>query len=58
MTAGLSKTDWNFYREPRDVVVVDLPPTRAEAPIPELRNSHPRRIVSVSCCPATLGRHA
>jgi 23S rRNA (uracil1939-C5)-methyltransferase len=51
-------TDWSFYREPWDVVLLDPPRTGAEAPIAELRRSLPRRIVYVSCHPATLARDA
>jgi 23S rRNA (uracil1939-C5)-methyltransferase len=58
VTADLSKTDWSFYREPWDIVVLDPPRTGAEAPIAELKRSDPRRIVYVSCHPATLARDA
>jgi len=58
LTADLFKTDWSFYREPWDIVVLDPPRTGAEVPIAELAHSHPRRIVYVSCHPATLARDA
>ena len=58
VTADLSKTDWSFYREPWDIVVLDPPRTGAEVPIAELARSDPRRIVYVSCHPATLARDA
>jgi 23S rRNA (uracil1939-C5)-methyltransferase len=58
VTADLTQTDWSFYREPWDIVVLDPPRTGAEAPIAELASCHPRRIVYVSCHPATLARDA
>jgi 23S rRNA (uracil1939-C5)-methyltransferase len=58
VTADLAQTDWSFYREPWDVVLLDPPRTGAEVPIAELARSHPRRIVYVSCHPATLARDA
>ncbi|MEO8464846.1 MAG: 23S rRNA (uracil(1939)-C(5))-methyltransferase RlmD [Gammaproteobacteria bacterium] len=58
ITADLSKSDWSFYREAWDIVVLDPPRTGAEVPIAELARSNPRRIVYVSCHPATLARDA
>jgi len=58
ITADLTSADWSFYREPWDVVVLDPPRTGAEAPIAEMGRSRPRRIVYVSCHPATLARDA
>jgi 23S rRNA (uracil1939-C5)-methyltransferase len=58
LTADLAASDWSFYREPWDVVLLDPPRTGAEAPVAELHASGARRIVYVSCHPATLARDA
>ena len=58
LTADLAKSDWSFFREHWDIVVLDPPRTGADVAIAEMRHVAPRRIVYVSCHPATLARDA
>jgi 23S rRNA (uracil1939-C5)-methyltransferase len=58
LTADLAATEWSFFHEPWDIVVIDPPRTGAEVAIAQMQRIAPRRIVYVSCHPATLARDA
>jgi 23S rRNA (uracil1939-C5)-methyltransferase len=58
VTADLAESDWPFYRQSWDLVVLDPPRTGAEAAVAHMKRMNPRRIVYVSCHPATLARDA
>ena len=58
LAADLAQTDWSFFHEQWDIVVLDPPRTGAEVAIAQMKNLTPRRIVYISCHPATLARDA
>jgi len=58
LAADLLQKDWSFFRERWDVVFIDPPRTGAEAAVADMARMAPRRIVYVSCHPATLARDA
>jgi 23S rRNA (uracil1939-C5)-methyltransferase len=58
LTADLMQDGWSFLREPWDLVVLDPPRTGAQAAVAQMNRMRPKRIVYVSCHPATLARDA
>jgi 23S rRNA (uracil1939-C5)-methyltransferase len=61
LAADLGEREWSFYREPFDLVVLDPPRTgaaEAAEQIGRMGRMRPRRVVYVSCHPATLARDA
>jgi 23S rRNA (uracil1939-C5)-methyltransferase len=58
LTADLAKSDWSFFREQWDIVVLDPPRTGADVVVAEMGHVAPRRILYVSCHPGTLARDA
>ena len=58
LTADLMQPDWSFLRESWDLVILDPPRTGAEAVVAQIGVVAPKRIVYVSCHPATLARDA
>jgi 23S rRNA (uracil1939-C5)-methyltransferase len=58
LTADLSKNGWSFLGEPWDVVMLDPPRSGAAAIAGDWGRMGPRRIIYVSCHPASLARDA
>jgi 23S rRNA (uracil1939-C5)-methyltransferase len=58
VAADLAEPDWPFLRGDWSVIVLDPPRTGAEAPVASLVHSGARKLVYVSCHPATLARDA
>ena len=58
LTADLAQSGWSFLQESWDLVILDPPRTGAETVVAGLAAAGPRRIVYVSCHPATLARDA
>lgn len=58
LTADLNQSDWRFFREHWDIVILDPARTGAESAVASMSVMAPRRIVYVSCQPATLARDA
>jgi 23S rRNA (uracil1939-C5)-methyltransferase len=58
VTADLDQSDWPFFREPWDVLFLDPARNGAAAAVAAIGVMRPRRIVYVSCHPATLARDA
>ena len=58
VTANLTESEWPFFRQSWDLVVLDPPRSGAQAAVSQMSKMAPRRIAYVSCHPATLARDA
>lgn len=58
VTADLDGTDWPFFREAWDLVVLDPARAGAASATAAMAKMRPRRVVYVSCHPGTLARDA
>ena len=58
VTAHLEASDWPFFRERWDVVLLDPARAGAASAVAAMGRMQPRRIVYVSCHPGTLARDA
>jgi len=58
VTADLTESEWPFFRQSWDLVVLDPPRSGAQAAVTKMSKMGPRRIAYVSCHPATLARDA
>jgi 23S rRNA (uracil1939-C5)-methyltransferase len=57
-TANLDESDWPFFREAWDVILLDPARNGAAAAVAAMGRMRPRRVVYVSCDPGTLARDA
>jgi 23S rRNA (uracil1939-C5)-methyltransferase len=58
VTADLEGTDWPFFLEPWDLVILDPARAGAASAMAAMARMRPRRVVYVSCHPGTLARDA